>query len=325
MNLQKAFDKLRGKGATPTHRHKVYGKVYYPFYNWSVKMQSVEPEIYNKQGERLRTIFIRDAIFTNLCNSTSKYFAWDWYNFGLPVHFYTHNSMLETMGNPQKRFGALVESESILPEDYKIFKKHKGLEKDFDLIFTYSEELLETIPNARFTPFCCAPWNADRLEDDAYTRKDKNVSILSSHKTMCDLHKFRLQTAIMCKNENIADTFGTFDGGSFVDLDDTLRRYRFSICIENDTAPYFFTEKITSAFVAQTIPIYLGASKIDKFFNLDGIIKIDTKSDIKKVLSQCTKEEYESRIKAVLDNYERVKEFICPYDYMFQNHMKDVI
>ena len=34
--------------------------------------------------------------------------------------------MLETMGNPDKKYGFLLESKTIVPEDYKIFDKNKG-------------------------------------------------------------------------------------------------------------------------------------------------------------------------------------------------------
>ena len=47
-----------------------------------------------------------------------------------------------------------------------------------------------------------------------------------------------------------------------------------ALIIENDITPYFFTEKITNCFISQTIPVYLGATQIHKFFNTDGIITI---------------------------------------------------
>ena len=323
--FQNIINDLRGKNSTPSIKHKQYGKIYYPYYNSKYPINPNEPDIYNKYGEKMRTFFLRDKVVANLGYTNNRYFNWDRYNIGLPIHFYSHNCMLETMAKPDKKFGLLIESETILPEDYKIFEKNKGLEKDFDLIFTYSYDILEKCDNARFVPFCGAPWNVDNLVDDAYKNKSKKVSILSSDKTMCDLHKYRLDLANICKKENLADTYGTFDGGKLVPVDTTLRDYRYSICIENDTAPYFFTEKITSAFVAQTIPIYLGASKIDEFFNPDGIIKITTNSDIREVLKQCTQEEYERRLPAILDNYERVKKFLNPYDYMYKNYLKDKI
>ena len=199
------------------------------------------------------------------------------------------------------------------------------MEKDFELIFTFSDRILQTVDNARFVPLNAWIWNYDSIVKDAYKQKTKNVSILSSKKLMCDLHKFRFDLAQKCKREGLADTFGTFDGGNFVEkLTDVLNNYRYSICIENDVTPYYFTERLTTAIACGTIPIYLGATEIDKFFNPDGIIKITTKDDIEKVLKQCTPEEYERRLPAVLDNIERVKKFYNPFDYMAEEYLQDV-
>lgn len=91
-----------------------------------------------------------------------KYFLWDRYNFGLKTHFYTHNSMLQTMGIPTRKFGLLIESPTIVPRDYKIFERHKGLEKEFDAIFTPHDCILNKIPNAVFYPHAAAPWYGNR-------------------------------------------------------------------------------------------------------------------------------------------------------------------
>ena len=51
-------------------------------------------------------------------------------------------------------------------------------------------------------------------------------------------------------------------------------------------------------------------------FNPDVIIKI-TKSDyIKEVLKQCTKEEYENRLSAVLDNMKSAEKYLSINDYI---------
>jgi len=326
--VQEIIDILRGKKHEPEFlyefSHRQYGKIYMPYYNIFVKMLPDEPEIYNKEGFRMRTFFIRDIHFAHAPVSKSKYFIWDRFNIGLNTYFYSHGAMLETMGNPDKRYGMLVESQGIVPGDYKIFEKNKGLNKDFDLIFTYSADILEKYDNARFVPFCAEVWNQNYIDSEAYKHKTKNVSILSSNKLMCDLHKFRYETALRCKREGLADTFGTFDGGNMCRLTDTLNDYRFSICIENDISPFFFTERLTTALACGTIPIYLGASEIDKFFNPDGIIKITKSDDIKEVLKQCTKEEYENRISAVIDNMERAKKYYRVFDFMAENHLKSL-
>lgn len=302
-------------------RHKYYGHVYLPDYGTKTPIMDGDSNLYNEFGEKLEVFFIRDKHMRNRPYRDSRYFMWDRFNFALKTHFYSHESMLETEGNPDRRYGFLIESPAIVPKSYKLFDTFKGLEKDFDLIFTYSDYLLQKLDNARFVPFCCMLWNGSFAPKNMYEQKTKNVSILSSDKVMCDLHKFRLALAWECKNKHLADTYGTFDGGNYVSVDDTLREYRYSICIENFIDPYFFTERLALALANQTIPIYLGATRLDKFFNTDGIIQISTKDDIEKVLKQCTPEEYLNRLPAILDNYERIKEYIIPSDYMYKNYL----
>lgn len=295
------------------YQSRHYGLLYPPEYNLAVKYPAVEPEVYNKYGNKMHLYFIRDKRFNSEPYwGDSKYFLWDRYNIGLDTHFYTHNAMLEQMGNPSKRYGWLLESEGICPDDYKIFKKNKGLEKDFDCIFTHSAKILDTVSNAVFLPTCSQPWyrqDYNIFGVEQYKYKTKNTSIVSSWKASCDLHRLRTQIAKQCKTHNLADTFGTFDGGNYVNVQDYLMNYRFSIIVENHISPYWFTEKITNCFMSMTIPIYIGATEIGKFFNTDAIIQMNPNQNITDVLEKCTKEYYEEHLYAVIDNYNRIKDY----------------
>lgn len=307
-----------------------YKNIYPPIYNSDVQISSFTPEIYNKDGKLLELFFIRDSIRAHNPYSHSKYYFWDRFNIELKTHFYTHDAMLKQMGKPDFKYGMLVESESIVPKDYEIFNKHKGLEKDFNLIFTQSEKILNDIPNARFVPFCSEVWyGGERFGGEwnplAYKNKNKNISIVSSKKMMCDLHKIRFDVAQKCKINHLCDTYGTFDGGEMVRLSDTLTDYRYSIAIENELSAYWFTERITSCFASMTVPIYLGAKKISDFFNPDGIVFITEKDceNIEKVLSKCNEKDYEQRLPAIIENYEKVQQFICCGDFMYEHYLQN--
>ena len=309
-------------------RSSVYGKCWYPLYNKGTPLTSEEPPVYNSEGQKLETFFYRDLTSAHSPYTDSKYFMYDRFNFGLKTHVYTHNAMLQQMGKPDYKYGVLGESEAIVPEDYKIFKKHKGLEKDFDLIFTHSYEILNTVQNARFFPCCSRVWYGNERyggswDENAKQKKNKNISILSSNLHMCELHNFRYKLAMKCKRESLADTFGTFDGGSLVKMGETLQDYRYTIAIENDIKPYWFTERITSAFAAMTVPIYCGATKIADFFNPDGIIFIKPSDfdNIEKILEQCSEKDYKSRLPAILENYEKAKQYKNPVDTLYEQYL----
>ena len=120
-------------------KHRYYGYYYMPDYNHKAPFEEGDSNLYNEFGEKLEVFFIRDKHYRTHPYRDSRYFMWDRYNFGLKTHFYSHESMLEIEGNPDRRYGFLTESPAIVPKSYKLFDKFKGLEKDFELIFSYSE------------------------------------------------------------------------------------------------------------------------------------------------------------------------------------------
>ena len=306
-----------------------YGKVPYPWYDRAEQLRGDIPGIYNSAGEKMDIFFIRDRHFAfdpYDVDFAPSHWLWDRYNFGLKTHFYTHFEMLRCIGSPDKRYAALLESESICPEDYRIFDVHKGLEQDFDLIFTYSERLLDRLDNARFFPFFAnsrygCSWGGGSWDETAYAHKCRQISIVSSNKEMCHLHAYRIDLARTCRREGLADTFGTFDGGPYVKIAETLRDYRYSIVVENDIKPFFFTNKVTDCFAAMAVPIYCGATEIGKFFNLDGIIVLKPGDDIRRVLAQCSEKDYLERLPAIKDNYLRAYAYRNVWDWLESRYL----
>ena len=313
--------------------HPFYGRIYSPYYYPEPFLEG-EPDIYNRRGEKMHMYFIRDwhgasdpySLRHNGLPPTK--FLWDRFNFGLKTHFYVHKAMLETMGHPDRRYGMLLESRAIAARDYELFKRHKGLADEFDAVFTYDAQILESVKCAKFFPHYAAPWygmeqGGGVSDPAAFEHKTKGVSIVSSNKRMCHYHDYRIGLARQCRREGLADAYGTFDGGSMVKIAKALKDYRFSIIVENDISPYFFTQKITDCFMAMTVPVYFGATKIGEFFNEDGIIRIKPGDDLRKVLAACTEREYESRLPAILDNYNRVQQYRNMWDWLYNKYLTE--
>lgn len=96
----------------------------------------------------------------------------------------------------------------------------------------------------------------------------------------------------------------------------------YHIAIENQISNGYFTEKITNCFLSMTVPIYIGAVDIAKYFNIDGIIYIKEPSfeAIEKALKICRKEDYEARKEAIIDNFHRVQKYLLKEDYMYNEY-----
>ena len=323
-----------------------------PHYNRGINISPAYPDIFNKYGEKMEVFFMSDREGAHVPNSKfSRYIIWDRYNYGLKTHFYTHDEMFRTVGNPERKFGMLIESRGIKPQSYENVLKNKGyIEKNFDAVFTYDAEILATLKNAKFATVSADIWYGRNLEgimidgqdagfsndgeakesfviyEDNYKRKTKNISMICSNKEMVEGHLRRKKLAFKVKNEGLADTFGKFDGGPYVPMELPFEEYRFSIAVENDIRPFYFTEKLLNCFVAQTIPIYLGATEIGKFFNPEGIIqlKLEDLEHIEDILAKCTPEEYERRLPAVIDNFNRVKYYMdfTPCDRIYLEYLK---
>lgn len=284
-------------------------------------MSNQEPVIYNKFGERLRVFYLKDHYWAPYgVDVESQYLVWDRYNYGLETHFYSHLDMLKTDGKPVRKYGLFNESEKIVPDDYKIFEKHKGLAKDFVKIFTWSEKLLDELDNAALFPGL-GVWVRNE-DDEIYTKKSKLVSMICSKKAITKFHHLRIDTARKLRAAGLADIYGNLDNGPRFDKkESTLEDYRFQVVIENDVSAYYFSEKLLDCLLEMTIPVYIGATKVSEFFNPDGIIEVKPEDygRIDEIVKKLDVKYYEEHLDAVKDNYRRVQDYLNANDYIYKH------
>lgn len=296
-----------------------------PYYN------VVEPAIYNEDGEQMRVFYLQDTAtrfaYSFTAGRNSKHIFWDRDNVLLPIHFYTHTEMFRTQPTAKKKFGLLMEPEAMIPEVYQQLYDNPSIMAQFEAVFTHSYKLIEKYPNAKLYLGQGAWFGTEVgggiLDECAYTKKTKMVSMISSDKALLESHKLRIAIAKEMKKNLNVDTYGAFDGGNPVKVAETLTDYRFSIILENEISPYYFTEKVLNCFASMTIPIYAGAQNIGEFFNLDGIIQIDkydSMETLHRVVNQCTAELYDAKIPAVIENYKKAQEQLTVDDYIFRNY-----
>ncbi len=308
--FQNAIDRLRGKKKL---------KIYPPYYNERIPLKAEYPDVYNAAGRKMEMFFLRDRHFSTAPYGTfPTRFLWDRFNYGLDTHFYTGKSACETMGTPKRQYAWLLEPRIKQPQDYERFEKDKALAEKFDCVLTYDERLLDRLDNAFFFPGCAFSWVSES-DADIWQRKSKNVSILSSRKKMCPLHCLRIALAQKCKREGLADAFGTFDGGKPVSMAEVLIPYRYTVAVENQISDYFYTERLISAFMTMTVPIYIGARKIGQAFNTDGIIQIspDDAEHIETVLKRCGERDYLSRLDALHENRKKAMSYMNLHDLLY--------
>ena len=202
----------------------------------------------------------------------------------------------------------LIEPRSICPAAYEYVEQNY---KKFKYVFTHDSQLLAMCDNAKLILW---GWGNANYMSYSDRPKTKNISIVSSDKELCELHKARKELALLYEDSGLVDCYGTFNGGKYAEIEDYMADYRYSIVIENYIDDYWFTEKIMNCFANKVVPIYVGARKINEFFNSEGIIRVDDWRDIccfesKFIYPRTLKTYYESCKEAIEYNYNRVKQF----------------
>ena len=275
--------------------------------------------------------FLNTNIYQNslVSDRMPKYFEWVKDKEGLPS-FYTYTNFNEITGQEKELNVIMLESSAIIPDYVKWVSQAYNI---MNSIYTHNSILLNMCPNAHWIPgggiWIGTPFGGGEV---AITLKTKNVSFVSSNKSMCHLHGVRYSThdfiRVKQKTGDYADVdlMGTTETTGFVKAFEYLTDYRFSIIFENFVDDMYFTEKLLNCFATGTIPIYMGARNIEQKFNIDGIIKFVNVMELLNILQELKKfgfeAYYESRLEAVKDNHERCKEYACTEDYMWLNYME---
>lgn len=254
----------------------------------------------------------KSLIRINMHSAYDHLQSW-WSDDGIP--FYNDKRVLNC---PSGGCALLIEPKSLLPEVYEYIEKNY---ERFSYVFTHDSILLNKLPNAKLILWG-GVWSWGDEEKDF----NHPISMVASAKGTSPVRIQRRELAFELKGK--VDTYGTFDGGEFVDTDTIYGKYPFSIVIENHIDDYWFTEKICNCFSHKTIPIYYGARKIDELFNDRGIIRCNSIDDIRHMLTILTGKNpyylYTSRLDAIEDNYKRVKKYEN-FNTWFMNEYEDLL
>ena len=209
--------------------------------------------------------------------------------------------------NKAKNVAWLIEPMCIAKQNYDLIRQIQGR---FSKILTHEKSLVDLGAPYEFVPFGCCwiPENDQKMYD-----KSKNISIVASSKKMTNGHQLRHNVIGRFKDK--IDVYGR--GWNPVEHKvEALAPYRFSVVIENCRRDGWFTEKLIDCFATGTVPIYWGAPDINDFFNEAGILKFDTMDELSDLIDMATPESYEHMLEAVQDNFERMKDYLLPDDWV---------
>ena len=70
---------------------------------------------------------------------------------------------------------------------------------------------------------------------------------------------------------------------------DFISQYKFMICFENTSQPFYLTEKLFNAYLNQTIPIYWGCPNVDDYVDMSSILYLKpnySASDVEQLIEK---------------------------------------
>jgi len=199
----------------------------------------------------------------------------------------------------------------------------------FDIILGWHESL-HSLPNFKFCPLAeISQWNLlpEELDTNNFKiyNKSKLISFISSNKNICPGHQLRLECVNEISNLKLdVDIFGRGINpipSKLIGLKD----YYYSVTMENDKLPFYFTEKIIDCFLSGTIPIYYGCTNIEKYFNPKGIINFSNKNELADIINSLTPEFYLNNLDAVKENFSIAQNIWMDNDRMFNKYLKELI
>ncbi len=250
-----------------------------------------------------------------ICSSAGnvpKLVEWDKGRHEGAISIHIDNAIKQPTNKLKRNYAWISESSAIIPHIIKwVSQNIFYMENNYELIFTHDVRLLPLSTKMKFILPNAVPW----VSDYGVHKKTKLVSMIASLKKYCSGHLYR--HTIIEKYKNQVDLFGT--GLNRIEhKEEGLNNYCFSIAMENDNYPNIFCEKITDCFATGAIPIFWGTPNIGEFFNEEGIIMLT--DDFK--IEDLSVDLYESKMEAVLDNYERAINLPTSEDYMYENYIK---
>jgi hypothetical protein len=202
----------------------------------------------------------------------------------------------------------------------------------YDWILTWRDD----IPGTNVIhSYCLDGWwvkrTYDQLKKDS-PQKTGVISIIGSDKTALEIHRQRYAflNRLIGHFKDKIDVYGSINGaGSYCDDKYVaLAPYRYSLAIEADHFPDYWTEKIADCYLCETMPLYFGCPNIGDYFPPESFVSIDLfdyRASIRSIEAAIEGNAYEKGRQQVLESKQRVLDRYQVYPHLvriLENHRK---
>lgn len=209
----------------------------------------------------------------------------------------------------KKKIAWLIEPEEYFPWSYAWIKENYH---EFDYVFTWRKDLLSWDKRFQFLK----PGNSwIKREDISVYPKTKMCSMIASAKEFMSGHVLRRKIFT-----DFANSFDRY-GRDTVPLDyvlDAYKDYMFTVVVENVHQDFMFTEKLVTPILCGTIPIYSGCPSLSNFFDMRGIITLDSIDQMPSILESLTVEKYQQMLPFAELNFRLAQKYQLLEDDLYE-------
>lgn len=174
----------------------------------------------------------------------------------------------------------------------------RHVQHKFDMILSYLPLEMLGVEESKFV---CLPFAGSWIQPQNKHEKTSNISIIASAKR--DTVGHRLRHEIIDAYRSSMDLYG-YGYRPIESKTEGLLPYRFSVVVENERYPMFFSEKLIDCMLCRTIPIYWGSNRVSEIFDNRGILSFESKEELSSFIDRATPDTYTSLLDSVEYNYD---------------------
>ncbi|MEK0336748.1 MAG: hypothetical protein QQN41_04855 [Nitrosopumilus sp.] len=121
------------------------------------------------------------------------------------------------------------------------------------------------------------------------------------------------------KDSGKVDFLGKAVNKPYASTEDGFKDYMYHITIASSCQNRYFSQNLTDAFACGTVPIWWGCPGIGDFFDINGMIIVNSLVELDEALKKISPEDYNNRLSAVATNHQLVEKYRTPENVLWEN------
>ena len=124
--------------------------------------------------------------------------------------------------------------------------------------------------------------------------------------------------------DTLVDCLGKGCGKPLAWIEDGFKDYMYHISVSSCCQNRFFSSNLTDPIACGAVPIWWGCSRIDEFFDMDGIITFKTMEELDGILRCIGPNDYQRRLPAIQNNLQLVEKYRTPDNMLWENVLSEL-